>query len=226
MFLFSALFASHASASPFSLDHWGFNINGDVYTGGFDRGYDPLPDSVGDSDFDWNTGIGSMTVSFDPGISGDYSVLAWFDHAVDGFYNSWFNEYGAVSGTPGPGLSWEIDEPGFAFGNAVSNLKSGSFDNTNGVYPAFPDDPSMGMGWDFTLKVGEKAEITFLLGEETPDGFYLAHTDPDSQKTVYFSTTMGISGYSPAVPEPGTFMLLGAGVLGYAVFRKKSAGRI
>ncbi|MCP4129939.1 MAG: hypothetical protein GY754_02875, partial [bacterium] len=78
--MFSAIFTDHASASPFDLAHWGFNINGDVSMGGYDWGYDPLPDSVDDSGFDWFAGLGTVTVSLDPGVAGDYHVLSLFDH--------------------------------------------------------------------------------------------------------------------------------------------------
>ncbi|MCP4112053.1 MAG: PEP-CTERM sorting domain-containing protein, partial [Desulfobacteraceae bacterium] len=124
------------------------------------------------------------------------------------------------------GQSWEIDEPGYVSGDIIDNFTAGAFDNANSVDIMFPDDVAMGMGWDFTLKAYEKAVITFLLGEEIPEGFYLAHTDPDSQETVYFSTTLGISGDSPAIPEPGTVLLLGTGLLGLAGIRKKFAGRV
>ncbi|MCP4350277.1 MAG: hypothetical protein GY795_32795 [Desulfobacterales bacterium] len=70
--MFSAVFAAHASASPFDLAHWGFNINGDVFMGGYDWGYDSLSDSFDDSGFDWDTGIGSITLSYDPGAAGKF----------------------------------------------------------------------------------------------------------------------------------------------------------
>ncbi len=219
LLLFSAMLNAHASASSFDLIHWGFNLNGNIYMGGPEWGYDPLSDSFDDSGFDWDSGVGSISVTFDPGSPGDYYVLSWFNHEIDMTDNTYFNEYGAAVGTPGAGQSWEIDEPGYFFGDITDNLAAGSFDNTNNNM-LFPDDPSMGMGWNFTLEAGEKAVITFLLSEEVPEEFYLVHTDPDSQKTLYFSTHVP-DGDSPAVPEPGTALLLGAGLLGVACFRKK-----
>jgi hypothetical protein len=44
-------------------------------------------------------------------------------------------------------------------------------------------------------------------------GFYLTHTDPDSEATLYFYSTLIIKGISP-VPLPGSLLLLGSGLLG------------
>ena len=119
-----------------------------------------------------------------------------------------------------PGQSWEIDEPGYVYGDIYDNLLSGILDNTNGVPVGFEDDVSMAMAWDFILGVNQEAVIEFVLSSSStssaPSGFYLAQTDPDSSETIYFSSTLEISQPGFVIPEPSTMILFGVGLLAFA----------
>jgi|LGVF01.1.fsa_nt_gb hypothetical protein len=221
MVLFLAFGVSGASATP-TLWDWAFNLNGDSY-----YPYDTVP-GLDDTGFDWNTGLGNITLTYDPGFAGDYYFLSFFDHEIEESPATFCNEYGATSGTPAPGQTWEIDEPGSVFGDIYDHVTApwtyGFLDNSNGVPPTLPDDVSMAMGWNFTLGDGQWAVIDLILGEAIPSGFYLSHTDPDSAETIHFSSTLDIQGGGgpvAPVPEPCTMMLLGTGLVGLFGLRRK-----
>ncbi len=228
--LFVVFGVSGASAvTVVDLFDWGFNIDGTTYLSPVKYsppGSGQLPVSINVSGFTFSNGIGSGggvgTITIDVAGAGAHSVIGFFDHEIDEADNTYFNEYGAA-GSPDAGQSWEIDEPGDVFGNIYEHVLAGSLDNTNSVPSTVPDDVSMAMGWNFTLAAGESGQIRLVLTDTAPDsGFYLSQTDPDSKKSIYFRSSLGVQGGGNVIPEPGTMLLLGSGVVGlFGLGRKR-----
>lgn len=128
---------------------------------------------VDDSAFDFFTGLGSIAVSVTG--TGAHNVDLFLDHELDDAINGFFNEIGAVGGTPAAGQSWEIDEPQFVTGDIFTNFLSSTLDNgigTGGSGTTFPDDVAMAIGFDFTLAAGEYATISYLVSRVQPSGFF------------------------------------------------------
>jgi hypothetical protein len=210
-----------AHAIP-SLFEYGFNIDGtvsDITLG------DAVPGGVNVAGFDDVSGLGTITVSISG--AGAHTFDAFFDHEIDEAINTYFNESGAATGVASAGQSWEIDEPGFVFGDIYTNFEDSTLDNSNGVPAGLEDDVSLAMGWDFFLGVGDTATISLLLSETMPTGgFYLSHTDPDSNYTFYLSSALDITGTPPA-PEPTLVYLLAIGMAGLlATSRRRSLSKV
>jgi hypothetical protein len=154
-------------------------------------------------------GLGTLT--WTSNTPGKNTFIAFVDHEIDESVNGFSNEFGSVHGALAAGQSFEIDEPGYVFGDIFANVKNGTLDNTNGV--PVKDDVSMALGWSFILNPGDSATITLKLSRDVPvAGFYLSQTDPDSPDTFYFFSTLELQ-LAPA-PLPGTLFLLGSGLAG------------
>lgn len=176
--------------------------------------------------FDPVTGLGLVQLTFLG--AGSHSGILFVDHELSEGVNTFFNELGGVSGVPPVGVSWEIDEPGFTFGDIFDNFLSGTLDNSVGT--PNPEDVSMAMGWAFDLVGDEVGTLSFLLSDTRPSGgFYLRHWDPDSGEQVFFSSALTIRGGGIVIPE-GNAVLAGLG-LGFVVLAsrwcllRRSAGR-
>ncbi len=192
----------------------GYNIDGVVNIAG--AGGAVPPAGVDESGLGLGKGVGTVGVTV--AGAGAHYVAFFVDHEIDELDNTFFNEFGSVSGVAPAGLSWEIDEPEYVFGNIVSNFTIASLDNSNGVPAGMEDDVSMAIGWNFVLGDGEFANITFSITEEAPaGGFYLQQTDPDSNMSIFFSSSLAI------IPEPSSMALVAAGFMGLLFGRRRRA---
>lgn len=217
--------ASESHAIPFfNLVEIAWNIDGSVSDSLLG---DPVPGVVNDTAFDYATGLGTLSVSLS-GI-GAHNVLLFVDHDIDDVNlpqgNTFFNEFGDTGGVEPTGLTWEIDEPGYVFGDifdhVLDSLPSGSLlDSANNVPDGLADDVSMALAWNFDLLLDEVAKINFIISTVQPDsGFFLEHVDPDSDASLFFFTSFNI--VTATVPEPETLVLLSLGLIGLARLRRR-----
>src|SRR5690348_17789415 len=79
------------------------------------------------SSFNQTTGLGSITLTFNPG-PGSYSFDSYFDIEAG---VPFFNEYGTAVGSPVAGQTWTIDDP-FA-GTIFSDTQNNTLDSINWI---------------------------------------------------------------------------------------------
>lgn len=218
--LMMGVIVSGAKAATIDLFDWAFNVNGTVYPSSGGPG--SLPVTFNDSSFNWTTGLGTLSVSgFGAGSNTFYS---FFDHEIDQTTNGFTDEYGAANGAPSAGQSWEIDEPGFSFGDIYTNVTTGigSLDNSNAVPSGSPEDVSMALGWAFLLGAGDTAVVNLRIAETLPPGgFYLSQSDP-AGGNIYFSGDVAVTHHPVGVPEPSTVIMTLSGVAGLIALSLRS----
>lgn len=183
--------AGPVGAAQISLFEAGINRDGDQ----------PTPDGVA-YDLD-ASGLGAIRVLVTG--AGEHFVIGYLDFDIGDVAD---DEFGGTVGAPGAGQSWEIDGPGFGFGDLYDNFQNGALDNSNAVPPDSPADVALGLGWNFILPSGA-VEVVFHTSLERPDApFYLWQSEQASDQTVYLWSTIS----AVAVPEPGALALFGIGL--------------
>ena len=203
--LFVALVAPGAMATTFTMFESAFNVDGNII-------------STFQGDF-----TSAITYQITFITAGNHYGAVYVDPEIDEAANTFFNEYGETNGTPAAGQSWEIDEPGFVFGDIYTNFVAGTLDNKlfDGTFNG-PEDVAMALGWDFILASGETATATYVISPDMPtSGFYLVQNDPDSGASLYFSSTLTTG----VIPEPSTLLLLGPALGVLALLRKRIAAK-
>ncbi|MGD9826591.1 PEP-CTERM sorting domain-containing protein [Desulfobacter sp.] len=220
-FLGLLLFFASAPAGATTLELFDavFNLDGTKYALG-DSDSLPANFTMDESAFDSLSGLGTLSINFSPGTARDYYIGGFFDHEITEQENyNVSDETGEAIGTPVAGQSWEIDEPGYSFGNIYYNLLDGTLDNQIFGGATIENDVSMAMGWNLTLgNERYTATVDFILSDTAPtSGFYLVHRDPDSEYSIYLSSELTI------VPEPGTLLLMGCGLAGLALFGRRQS---
>ena len=208
------LIVPHAHGVTMSyLGEFAFHVGGDVYNPWFGA---PLPaDLVDLSASDPDSGQGEVVIAVeDPGVH-RVGAFVDLDIAAGAGGNGGLNEYAWVSGVPDTRLTWEVDEAGYRFGDIYDHFLAGGLDNHNAIPKDAADDPSIAMMWDFSLRPGETATISFLVSATPPeDGFFIAQTDPDEPAegaTYFMSSWLRLEGVP--VPDNGaTAVLLGLGL--------------
>lgn len=209
-------FAMPATATSVSLFEAAFHIDGAV------AAIAAAPANVNTSAFDQLTGLGQISITITG--AGSHHLGAFVDHEIDETSNTFFNEFGAAVGAAASGQSWEIDEPGFVFGDIYANFTAGTLDNSNAVPAGSPDDVSMALGWNFNLLASETATVRFVVTETAPaSGFYLQQTDPDSQASIFFTSALTIRDSGQNIPEPTGLALLALGLAALRVARRRKA---
>ncbi len=227
------------------LQDWEFNVNGTDYFPANGDTFSSVP-GLNSSAFNSTSGLGTLTLTFNPGSAGNYYVGAFF---FDPVATPFYNEYSAVNGSAAAGQSWQIDIPQYdatslnhGNGTIVDNLAAEALDNTNhipgttsnylsdcganggGAANASCNDlVSMAQGFNFTLASNQEEVITLVLSSNNPGRFTLEDIHPvdGSNATaadIFYSGSAVTQpvGVSP-VPEPASWTLL-AGVAGVLAF--------
>jgi hypothetical protein len=180
----------------------GFDLNGPQIGTAAQLSRDPLPAGL---TYTFSSAVGSnatdliLTYLFSNSTSGVvYSNLTFFaflDAELEEATNTFFNEFGSVSGSAGFDISdpsqWQIDEPGFQSGLLLRNLFSGGLNNSNSIPPGALNDVAMSLGFTRNLLwPGDTLRVQVLISQANHalGTFSLVQRDQaDPAATVTFS---------------------------------------
>lgn len=178
--------------------------------------------------------LGSVSWNFSNDTGGVLSD-AWFfvflDAEFDQAINTFFNEFGGLASVIGTGAgdiyadAWEIDEPGYIFGDIYDHLLAGTLDNSNGVPEGAEDDVSLALGFNLgNLNAGDRVVVDMFTSRLDIGGLF--HGDADSADLLYWNGTALLERFTPVpVSEPGTLAFVLGGLLFAGFARRYQAAR-
>ena len=158
------------------------------------------------------------------------TFVSYVDLEIDEPINTFFNEFATTAGTLAAGQGFEVDEPGFAFGDIFQNAAAGTLDDGNALPFDDPDDVSMALSFAIaTLGTGETFSIDLMLSEDGDSlgsfSILQADTDPGSTTTIRYSGIARVE-TAPPIPEPSArpLYLLGLAVVALGAMRSRRSG--
>lgn len=159
----------------------------------------------------------------------DVWVFGFLDAEIAEGSNSFFNEHGELISVLGNGKddadpdSWEIDEPGYIFGDIYENLYVGLLDSTNNVGSGSEDDVSMALGFELgDLLDGSSWNVSLSTSLSDIGGLY--HYDATSDTGFYYNGAVNIVSTAPPVvevAEPSSLLLLVFGAFIFGAKRRR-----
>jgi hypothetical protein len=241
---------SASAAGVASLNDWCFNVNGDSGTL-CNGGTSPtLTGSVGgigvsgamdltlaSSDPGYPTTASSNALgsaSFVLGPGANQYVNAYMDYELNYNNEGSFQDFAIVhNGPPPAGYAYEIDDPNASnilcgvscFGDVGANTLNnqnnvGTYSDTSQNSPCC--DVSWALGVTVSVASGFQDTITFVTSATAPvSGFYLEQQNGVDGSQIFLSASVAEIQTGSSTPEPGTFLLLGAGVAGVLAYRKR-----
>ena len=178
-----------------------------------------------------SNGLGQLTWEFTNNTATTLfgvNLFGYLDGEIDSDLNSSFNEYGQFVSVSGVGSadtdpdSWEIDEPGFVFGDIYDNLFLGQLDNSNGVPLGAEDDVSLALGFELgDILAGDTWLLALTISEENIGGLF--HGDDHSGTGIYMNGSVTIDRATP-VDEPAPFYLFLMGLTGLFLAHRTRPG--
>jgi hypothetical protein len=231
VFAFIALFVSSAQAEAVLAD-WCFNVNGDSATNcntGGNAIVSPITGSFDTTLSPTANNLGSAIVSLGSG-NGQF-VAAYMDYDLNFAATGSFTDFATVLGSAPAGYTYELDDPNSS--SIFNDFSANALTNVNNVStsltPSDPNGPCCDVSWSLgvggiNVPMGESATVTFTVSATDPGGFRLQEKNQYSGESIYLSATVqiGEGPPPPGVPEPGYTLLVGAGLAGLYLLRRRS----
>lgn len=168
---------------------------------------------------DHNLGTLTWSITNNTGSSiNGLEVFGYWNADIDFATNTFHNEHAEYVGNTGAS-SYEIDEPGYVFGDIYDNLLDGELDNMNSVDASHPEDVSFALGFFLgDIAIGESFLVTLEVSESDIGG--IQHFDPDSDYSYFFNMSAEVI-TTASVSEPSSLSLILAGMFSLLFIRRK-----
>lgn len=143
----------------------------------------------------------------------DVSLFGFVDAEIVEKDKSFVNEYGEYVAITGSGSgdvnpdSWEIDEPGYVFGDIYDNLLLGSLDNTNAIPHGLEDDVSLALGFELgDILNGQAWTMTLTISDIDIGGLY--HGNVGGSEGAYVNGSVVLDNAATVIEPPSMLLMV------------------